>query len=660
MKIASIIPVVIKNNSSQLSLKSIFKINNISYFVNDIMIPIKIEFTDFESEIGKKICTYEIIEKTEDFEIKYSGLVELYPGKSYLYIFLDNQGITCEFIFWKGIENIKNFMANKFEIEYNNSGVIETIPINLNQLNTPDRANLILINCPNNICVKQSGEIIINMENIFKNICKISKDNNFVISFQNENYEEFEYKNIQPLEELNFKDIYDKNRLKVDNMYSTINKEIYVLNNIDLDSTFVELEDENIKKIISKKFSYPKKILESELDKEEYIDFFYKVIYFYYLYKKRKSNNFKEIGNKLKKNYNSIKDDKKIKTYEKLLLLKSIYYHDYLENEEDIKYYKIDEFPKNSPLFLAFEFLKNFINKLDYNSAFYYPLMSLDSGTFKLFYQRNKKYVLTTYGLNMYDIETIKNHLQNLIPNLVLFSDNIEEDDYSETRDGVCLVALNNKKFNKEYQKSVTDEIKRNHLTFILAKTLFHEIYGHNKSSFSKYFNIFYSPVCFKDRIGKLRLLTKENTHNLFSYLDDFTNEEFELLFTKNNTGDSGYFLEFFFGVIKDKSVMDLLDDIEEKTDLGVLLNVDLWHNNYLLNNFVELRYEIVQKSIDQKMINLNHNIIEQIKEMRYLLYGNDDCEMVIVEDNNIDNAKHVRGKKKLDKKFNFFDEINK
>ena len=660
MKIASIIPVVIKNNSSQLSLKSIFKINNISYFVNDIMIPIKIEFTDFESEIGKKICTYEIIEKTEDFEIKYSGLVELYPGKSYLYIFLDNQGITCELIFWKGIENIKNFMANKFEIEYNNSGVIETIPINLNQLNTPDRANLILINCPNNICVKQSGEIIINMENIFKNICKISKDNNFVISFQNENYEEFEYKNIQPLEELNFKDIYDKNRLKVDNMYSTINKEIYVLNNIDLDSTFVELEDENIKKIISKKFSYPKKILESELDKEEYIDFFYKVIYFYYLYKKRKSNNFKEIGNKLKKNYNLIKDDKKIKTYEKLLLLKSIYYHDYLENEEDIKYYKIDEFPKNSPLFLAFEFLKNFINKLDYNSAFYYPLMSLDSGTFELFYQRNKKYVLTTYGLNMYDIETIKNHLQNLIPNLVLFSDNIEEDDYSETRDGVCLVALNNKKFNKEYQKSVTDEIKRNHLTFILAKTLFHEIYGHNKSSFSKYFNIFYSPVCFKDRIGKLRLLTKENTHNLFSYLDDFTNQEFELLFTKNNTGDSGYFLEFFFGVIKDKSVMDLLDDIEEKTDLGVLLNVDLWHNNSLLNNFVELRYEIVQKSIDQKMINLNHNIIEQIKEMRYLLYGNDDCETVIVADNNIDNAKHVRGKKKLDKKFNFFDEINK
>ena len=199
MKIAKIKPVFIKADGSQLSQKRIFKINNKSYFVDDKINPINIEFTEYESEIGKKICPYEIIEKEDDIEIKYSGLVELNPGESYAYIFLVEQGITFELIFWKGVEKIKNFMANKYELEYNISQVTKTIPINLNQLNTPDRANLILINCPNNIYIKQNGELFLSMDNILNNIHQIPNEKNFVISFQNENYDKFEYKQIKPI-----------------------------------------------------------------------------------------------------------------------------------------------------------------------------------------------------------------------------------------------------------------------------------------------------------------------------------------------------------------------------------------------------------------------------------------------------------------------------
>ena len=107
---------------------------------------------------------------------------------------------------------------------------------------------------------------------------------------------------------------------------------------------------------------------------------------------------------------------------------------------------------------------------------------------------------------------------------------------------------------------------------------------------------------------------------------------------------------------------MELIDNIEEKTNLGILLNVDLWHNISYLIKFIELRNEIVEKSIDQNMINLGHNINEQIFEMRKLLdkknkEEDNDCDMIIIKEYK-NEKRNGRSKKKLDKKFNFFEEI--
>ena len=61
-------------------------------------------------------------------------------------------------------------------------------------------------------------------------------------------------------------------------------------------------------------------------------------------------------------------------------------------------------------------------------------------------------------------------------------------------------------------------------------------------------------------------------------------------------------------------------------------------------------------------MINLGHNINEQIFEMRKLLdkknkEEDNDCDMIIIKEYK-NEKRNGRSKKKLHKKFNFFEEI--
>ena len=46
------------------------------------------------------------------------------------------------------------------------------------------------------------------------------------------------------------------------------------------------------------------------------------------------------------------------------------------------KYYNIKKIEVGSPLYLSLQFLKNFIEKLDDESPFIYPLILIDSGNF--------------------------------------------------------------------------------------------------------------------------------------------------------------------------------------------------------------------------------------------------------------------------------------
>ena len=503
---ATIRPIFIK--PSGVINNIIFKINNSTYDINNSIENIEISFNDLELEIGKKICQYEIIEKMDKKEAIYKGLVEINLGQSDAYIFLNNKGISFEFIFWKGIHEIKSFINKKFEIEYlEKDKTHKSLPITLNRLNTEDRANLILINCPINASLKADGNILLNIETLSKKIGKFSADNSYVLCFHKENYHEFEYKKVNKLEELNFKDIYKKYKQNVKSNYNNIHKAIKE-NNIDLKAKIEALYDEELEGIFKKKkFILPKKILIQELNEKEYVEFYYNFIYFYCIYKKincsySELNNLSKI---LEQNYEKIDKDKELQIYEKILILNNILYSDILERDKIVNYYKIDQLNKNSPLFLSIEFLKKFIDTFDYNSTFYYPLMCIDSGVFRIVCKKGKIYELSTYGLNMFSIDLIRKHLYNLIPNIIIISKNMDNTYYCDTYEGIGLVTLNGNSFGDDIIKEIGDKNDRNHKAFVLSKNIFHESFGHNKSCFSKDSNLYNSPKCFKDKNGQLR-----------------------------------------------------------------------------------------------------------------------------------------------------------
>ena len=291
--------------------------------------------------------------------------------------------------------------------------------------------------------------------------------------------------------------------------------------------------------------------------------------------------------------------------------------------------------------------------------------MCLDSGIFRCKYKKEKTYELTTYGFNMYSIETIKNHLYNLIPNIFILSDYMDSDYYCETYDGIGLVTINTKKFGKDIEKRTDDNKIRSHKAFILSKYLFHKLFGHTKSSFGKDYNKFYSPVCFKDKLENLRFLSNENDDNLFINLNDLN--DLSKIIHSESTGDSGYFLEFFFGFINNEYTLNILEDIEDHTNLGILLDTNLWHKRISdFQKYVELKYYIINNSIDQEKINLDLNITEQINQMKNIIENiiepdeNKDDDVIVVAKNELMPKApfpRIRKKRKINKRFNFFNE---
>ena len=93
-----------------------------------------------------------------------------------------------------------------------------------------------------------------------------------------------------------------------------------------------------------------------------------------------------------------------------MFILIDIYISDLLyEKDYRIHYLHKNNIEKESPLYYAFEFLNNFIENLDYDSNFYYPLLSIDGGYFHYKYDKNDRIdYISTYGFNMLSLDMIK------------------------------------------------------------------------------------------------------------------------------------------------------------------------------------------------------------------------------------------------------------
>jgi len=132
---------------------------------------------------------------------------------------------------------------------------------------------------------------------------------------------------------LNFEEGYKKYYEKVNQIYDILLKEMEN-NNSNTEKIFSDLYDQeksDIEKLIFRKFNYGKKILEEELNKEYYIDFIFKIIFFMFIDYNINEDGLevkviKSIYDKLLENKNKICNDHSLKNYEKIFLLIELFH----------------------------------------------------------------------------------------------------------------------------------------------------------------------------------------------------------------------------------------------------------------------------------------------------------------------------------------------
>ena len=587
-------------------------------------IDLELDFNIYEQDLGKKVCDYTLLTEKENF--KFGGLFEIFLGKNIGFCFIDNVGTTFELMFLSNTGDINNFIKKKYASSILDAGYSEVeIELELNQNNTKDRANLILINCLPNTFIKQNGNVLLDLEKIKTNIDCFSVKNSYQLCFQNNNFEDFAYKKIIPIEELNFKTDYENNQKDVNIFFDTIldglkKKDTKIIKDIFLKNDMFELE-----MILKKKYLFGKQLLEKELGENSYVDFMYKIIFITTMkeYVENEPNiDFKRMNtiySRLQENKKIMDNDKLLKPYEKIFLLLDIYYLDIIkENDYKIQYCHSSDFEKGSPLSHAFQFLTKFIEQLDYDSNFYYPLLLIDADKFEYKYIRNN-YIkfITIYGFNMLSLEEIKTHMKNIIPNIISFSEHLDKDLSAITNFVNGSVILNKKYFERDDLIKHYTEGNNSRNNFIVSKVLLHELFGHKKSSFSK-ININYaSIISFKNISGELQLISS-NEVNKFKETNIILTSEY----IDEIKGDSGYLLEFFLGKIGEKYTLSLIDNIEIKADLSVLLDPMLWHKNLTkFQEYVKLIFIIDNLyTNDLVKIDAKQNIDSQIKVMKEIL----------------------------------------
>ena len=284
--------------------------------------------------------------------------------------------------------------------------------------------------------------------------------------------------------------------------------------------------------------------------------------------------------------------------------------------DNEIEYINLKNKEDFSPLYYALNFLNKFIDDLDYNSNFYYPLLLIDSGIYNYTYENeldSRQDYLSIHGFNMLPLSSIKAHLKDLIPNILLLSKYLKNDDYAFTNsiNGLITININNFK-GIDISKKMSDEHRSKHYGFILVKIFIHEIFGHKKSCLSKNNKTFESSICFQDETGNLIYLVEKNDNNiLFRDIKEVINMNKDL---RENNGDSGYMMEYFFGKIGYTYTKNIIDYLEDKVNLGSLLEPNLWHKDIdTFKKYIELNYYIDKYYKDKIKINENLSVIEQI-----------------------------------------------
>lgn len=643
-----------------------FRINHINFSVeNEIKTGIK--FNQYEAELGKKIENFELIKQKK---VIYNGRIELYLGQNIGYCCVDSKGINLNLLFQS---------KNNLNITIN-----DKINFMTNRLQTNDRTNILLINLNLNWndSIKINNKELINLDIINEKIERFSSKNTYQICFNNNNENEFCWKILESNELFNLEQFYNTNKDIVNKSYNELKSLIEDKDKINEENLKkIYNNNKHLKECIIQKYIWPKNVLETKFNNKEYIDFYFKILSILLIKRVKDKNNdivvndFLSSVEKLSKFKNALVDDG-LKTFEKIFLLIDYYYSKNIienNNYEPLKYITKSNIDSKSPLGLALKFLNDFVDELNEYSPFYPPLLSINSGTFYYTYKKkqneNKFKMLNIYGYNMISLNTLKKHLIDLIPNILLISEiDNKEQDYGDTSPYTGLITINILSLGKsiDISKDQKDDKINKHVGLIISKTLFHEAFGHEKSLYSKDNDIlkFKSCISFFDNKGVLRFISEDNyEEEQFKKIEEVENE----IFTKNDlNGDSGFYLEYYFGIRNGNYVIYMLEDIEDKTNLSVLLDPKLWNKNIeLFQDYVELKHKLIYQynkeilvSEDlpiEKQIEIMNNLISQEINKKNLLgkkRKGEISEEEIIDDKKVKKKNNRRKKKEKNNEF--------
>ena len=226
----------------------------------------------------------------------------------------------------------------------------------------------------------------------------------------------------------------------------------------------------------------------------------------------------------------------------------------------------------------------------------------LDCGT----YSRKEELI---YGYNRESCDIIQSHLEELLPE-VFFEYDEEGTPYFKENGfnykGFNVVFLNRKILFKNFHRNTIDSIYEDeveekifkHYSVRVSKTIIHESFAHIKFIYDTGIGNA-SPVKFFNRNKvKVKLITyysKENNNDKVEYLKVLENDL---------GGESGKFLEYFFGTFEGGLIIDLIYEINHLEKLydnvGYFLKDNLTElQKYIINKYKIYDYNLKYRESD-------------------------------------------------------------
>lgn len=327
-------------------------------------------------------------------------------------------------------------------------------------------------------------------------------------------------------------------------------------------------------KYLSKEKSYYDNILDYDNLEEADIDIF--ILTFYYL----EFLEIKEIKNKYISEIKSLN----INIKDRLLLIKAYnkLFVDSLKSGETINYISIIDMEKEgstNPYIKAIKFIKDMIINLKEESRLFEILLYLDSDVIEnLLINREETTVElidkfgnniqikcgenpTEYGINMANVDEVRNHLLKLLPKYIVridtemkFNANYDQKTKIMTLNEKRLLKLNSKILTKTFQN---DELNEKYVLPIIIEIL-HELFGHGKKRLLDYRDK--SPEVYRDSKHKYQRCQVKKRIN-----------EFKI----TNYLESGVVLENY--ISENRNIMKWLKTIHVKNEGKKLMDISLW-----------------------------------------------------------------------------------